>query len=252
LGPLVVGLVLLLTGGPALRRDLRDRLLNPGRIRPLALLAGLVLPPLIMAASIGASTWFGEPATQFRLSTSENLVGMVILALVLAPIIEEIGWRGYGVDSLRSRWGMLPATLLFGVLWAGWHAPLVLVEGTYQRELAQMENPLFLANFFLSVVPAAVVANWVYYRNNRSIIASIGFHAVVNAAAVFPSAGQIAKSIATVFFLAVALVLIVLDRIFAEGPRDFVHSAPAPAPATASVPDLAADREPGGPSAGAA
>ena len=63
-----------------------------------------------------------------------------------------------------------------------WHAPLVLLGGTYQHELAVMNNKIFVANFFVSVIPAAIIANWFYYRNDRSIGASILLHSMLNAA----------------------------------------------------------------------
>jgi|SRR6476646_2346321 len=149
---------------------------------------------------------------------------MVILAMVLAPIMEEMGWHGYGVDSLRAKTGMMKATLLFGALWSVWHAPLFLISGTYQNQLARMDNPLFLINFLVSIIPAAIIANWFYYKNSRSIGAAILLHSMLNAAAVLLNAGQVAKCIATLLYGAIAVVLIVSDRaLFQEGPRNFVH-----------------------------
>ena len=77
---------------------------------------------------------------------------------------------------------MMKATLLFGALWSMWHAPLVLISGTYQNQLARMDNPVFLGNFFISIIPAAIIANWFYYKNSRSIGTAILLHAMLNAA----------------------------------------------------------------------
>jgi membrane protease YdiL (CAAX protease family) len=230
LAPLVVGLVLILgSGNRALRKDFADRLVNPSRIRPRYLGPALAIPPIVMLLSLGISLGLGQSRDQFRLAAGSGLGALIVIALILAPIIEETGWRGYGVDSLRSRMGALRASLVFGVLWSLWHAPLVLIPGSYQSELAQMDNPLFLANFFVSVVPAAVVANWVYWRNNRSIVASILFHSMINATSVLPNASQVAKTVVTVLYAAVAAALIAFDReIFAAGPRNFVAAAAEP------------------------
>jgi uncharacterized protein len=234
LGPFVVSLALILgSGNAALKRDLKARLLDVRRIRPGDALLAVAMPLLVLALSVAISRLFGEPAGQLRLSAAENLVPMIVLAIVLAPIIEELGWRGYGMDSLRSRFAVLPASLIFGVLWSLWHAPLALLPGTYQRELAEMENPLFLANFFVGVIPAAVLANWFYYRSNRSIPMSMLFHAALNGAAVLLSAGQVAKTIASVIYLLIAVAVVALDRrVFAAGPRNFIaepaEADPAP------------------------
>ena len=141
---------------------------------------------------------------------------MVILALVLAPIMEEMGWHGDGVDSLRAGSGMLKTVLHFGVLLSAWHAPLFLISGTYQNSLIKMGNPIFAVNFFVSVVPAAIIATWLYYKNNRSITAAVLPHCMLNA-------GLVTKCIATLLNAAVAVFIIVIDRAaLAQGNRNFL------------------------------
>jgi membrane protease YdiL (CAAX protease family) len=103
LGPLAVALFLILSSGSeALKSDFRDRLFNLRRIRPLYLIVAIVMPSTVMGLSIWLSLWFGQSADQFRLSPGANLSALIILAVILAPIIEEMGWRGYRVDSLRA------------------------------------------------------------------------------------------------------------------------------------------------------
>jgi CAAX protease family protein len=227
LGPFAVALFLILSSSSeALKSDFRDRLFNLRRIRPLYMIVAIVMPPTVMGLSIWLSLWFGQSADQLRLSAGANLPALIILAVVVAPIIEEMGWRGYGVDSLRAKSGMTKATLLFGVLWSLWHAPLALIGGTYQNQLAAMDNGAFLANFFISIIPAAIIANWLYYKNNRSIGAAILLHAMLNAASVLLNAGQVAKCIATVLYAAIAAGIFAIDHAaFVEGPRNFLRAA---------------------------
>lgn len=214
------------SGSPALKRDFRDRIIELWRIRPLYALVAVFLPFVLMGLAIGVSLGFGESRDQFTLAGGPGLGVMVGLALVLAPVLEETGWHGYGVDSLRAHASMWTATLLFAVLWCAWHAPLVLVRGTYQHQLAQIDNPLFLINFFVSVLPVALVANWLYYKNRRSIVGAVLFHAMLNASAVLLNAGQVAKCFATVLYFLVAAAITACDREFREGPRDFLPREP--------------------------
>ncbi len=226
LGPIGAALLLVLTSGSAaLKQDFWDRLLNLRRVSPLYAAFAVAIPATVICLSILLSLWLGQPADQFRLSGGAGLIPLVVLALVLAPICEEVGWHGYGADSLREGFGMLPATLLFAALWCAWHAPLVLVPGTYQHGLAVMDSKIFVGNFFVSIVPAGIIANWLYYKNDRSIAAAILFHAMLNAAAVLIAAGQVAKVIATLLYAAIAAALIIGDRrFFGEGPRNFVKA----------------------------
>ena len=225
LGPVAATLFLVMTSrSSALKTDFQDRLFNPRRIRLVYAIVAIALPFILIWLSIWLSVWFGQPADQFRLAGGASVLALIVLAMVLAPIMEEIGWHGYGVDSLRAGAGMLEATLLFGVLWSAWHAPLILLGGTYQNQLARMDNPVFLINFFVSVIPAAIIANWLYYKNDRSIAAAILLHSMLNAAAVLFNTGQVAKCIATLLYAVVAAAIVVIDRAaFREGPRDFVQ-----------------------------
>jgi len=225
LGPLVVTLICILASGSrALKVDFGRRF-DPRRLRPRYVALALAIPPVAMYLSIWLSLSLGQSADQFRPSRESSLIG---LAIILAPLIEEISWRGYGVDSLRARMGALTSTLLFAALWSLWHAPLVLLPGTYQHEVASMGEPLFLANFFVSAIPAAIIANWLYYANGRSILIGVLFHAVSNAAAELLSAGQVAKCIATAVWAVVAVVIIVFDRTtFTGGPRSFIEEPPS-------------------------
>lgn len=219
--------MILFSGSKKLRADFRRRF-DPRRIRPVYLGVAVAIPAGLMYLGILVSLMFGESADQLRISRDTNLVGMIVLAMILAPIIEEISWRGYGVDSLRATLGGLSSTVLFGALWSLWHAPLVLLPGTYQHEVASTGEPLFLANFFVSAVPAAILANWLYYRNGRSILIGVLFHAAANASAEALSATQITKCIVSVLWLAVAAVVLVADRTtFASGPRTFVDNTQA-------------------------
>lgn len=229
LGPIGATLFMVFSSGSApLKCDFKDRLLNLRRIRPLYAVFAVVMPFAVILIAIVLSIPLGESSDQFQLAGGTQLLPMILLAMILAPIMEETGWHGYGVDSLRADNGIMRTTLFFAVLWCAWHAPLALIPGTYQNAVFEMPNKIFIANFFVSIIPAAIVANWFYYKNDRSIPAAILLHSMLNAAAVLINAGQVAKCIATLLYAGVAATVMVLDRaLFAEGPRNFVIPAKA-------------------------
>ena len=50
------------------------------------------------------------------------LAAMMISTLVQAG--EEVGWRGYALPRLSTRFGLAAASIILGIAWAAWHLPL--------------------------------------------------------------------------------------------------------------------------------
>ncbi len=220
LGPFATAYILL-RGSPALWRDFKRRLIDPRLFDWRFLPVTVLLMPAATYLAIWLSVKLGRPAGQLALVP--NLAAMVPL-MFLAPLFEELGWRGYGVDALRARFGMGGTTALFAALWALWHWPLFLIDHTYQHDV-WLASPVYVANFFVSVLPAAVIANWLYYKHNRSIAAAVLFHFMLDAVAESFNAEQFAKCIVTgVFLIAAALIVIVDRKAFAREPKGFVAS----------------------------
>jgi len=190
------------------------RLIRPGYIAIV-----LLLMPFALLLSTWLSVVVGRSAEQFRFSG--GLATMLPIVL-LAPIFEELGWRGYGMDSIRARFGMMKATLLFAVLWAMWHVPLFFIDHYYHHGLWNM-GAVYVASFFVSVLPAAILMNWVYYKNNRSIVAAILFHMALDATAEAFQTEQFTKCIWTGVLLLISILVIASDRaFFFEEKRSFI------------------------------
>lgn len=174
----------------------------------------LVMPfTLILATSI--SVWLGKPMSQFQLADQfmilqgQNFLSLGIM--VLAPLMEELGWRGYGVDSLRSRFNLFRTSMLFGLLWALWHVPLFFIQGYYQNMLWNT-SLIYVANFFISIFPAAFLINWIYYRNNRSILAAFLMHLMFNIFSVLFQTEQFTKCIVTALLVLVSVTVVIFDK----------------------------------------
>ena len=138
--------------------------------------------------------------------------GLIPIPLLLfgAALIEELGWKGYGVDSLRGERTFFTATLIFAALWAFWHIPTFFVNNYYQNMLLRT-NPLFAVNFIVSIFPAAFIGNWLWYKNRGSILTAILFHVSTNFQGLLEM-GQIAKCIETVAWLVVAAFIVGLNK----------------------------------------
>ncbi len=216
--PCITALVMIFTShSGALIGDFWKRLVL-FKFSPSYLLIILFLVPVVVCLATWISTFFGYSTDQFAISKEIGIMkGWAILGitlpLLLAPLLEELGWRGYGVDSLRAYFNLFNTSVLFGLLWAVWHLPAFFIEGFYQNQLWH-QNKIYVLNFFVSVFVVAFLMNWVYYKTGRSIPALVLFHAVLNLSAMMLRTEQFTKCIVTVLLAIVSIIIIVSDSHF--------------------------------------
>jgi membrane protease YdiL (CAAX protease family) len=69
----------------------------------------------------------------YALVIGSALLGLLVGASVngVVALGEEIGWRGYLLEALRSHLGLGGSAVLVGVAWGLWHAPLVMAGYNY-------------------------------------------------------------------------------------------------------------------------
>ena len=86
---------------------------------------------------------------------------------------EEIGWRGFALPRLAALFGLAPASLLLGVIWAVWHLPLFFVGW------ADKHGQSFFV-YALQVIALSVAFAWLYARTGGSLLLCMLHHAAVN------------------------------------------------------------------------
>jgi uncharacterized protein len=216
-GPSVSTLILLWTPkDKILRTDFWDKL-KFNKINPLFLpILVLIVPGIVFLATF-ISLGFGLSADQFALTSTFKIMeehGLLsLLILFLAPTFEELGWRGYGVDSLTSYFNIWTTSIIFGSLWALWHLPLFFIKGYYHHQLWET-NIIYVINFFVSVLAASILMNWIYFKNSRSIIAAILFHFFLDLFYVVFRIEPFTKCIATILMLIVVAFLVLQNKEF--------------------------------------
>lgn len=102
-----------------------------------------------------------------------NLLGMIAFTLVIGPLPEEIGWRGYLFDHAQSRWNPVLVSLFVGFINWLWHWPLFHLPG-YSDAFRTV--PPTLLQMILIVVPVGVLYAWTYTNTSRSVLAAILLH----------------------------------------------------------------------------
>lgn len=203
-----------MTGRVAGRTGLRDlgrRLVQPGRIPGRWWAAVLLLMPAVKLSAGGLAVLFGVTDAPFNLEEATALIARPgeLLAylgflLLLGPLPEEIGWRGYLLDRLQLRFNALGASLLLGLAWFAWHGPLFFMTGYFARA-GGAPDPL---QFGVMILLISVLYTWIHNHTGRSVLAAVLFHFSVNAAGELLDAPDSVAAYEA--YLTAALVLIVL------------------------------------------
>ena len=133
----------------------------------------------------------GPTALIFWLKTLPTLVpflvGMTFLmALVTAG--EEIGWRGFALPHLQTRFSPLVSSVILGFLWGIWHIPAAM-DPTYVLNRASL--PLSSTLFTLACIGLSILYTWIWNNTGGSLLLMCLFHSFDNtiftlAAAVYP------------------------------------------------------------------
>lgn len=200
-----------------LKKDFKNRLFNLKLIKLKYWAAILLIMPFTLFLATAISLLFGQPIEQFSLSPEFTLFGgeafLILVILFLAPTFEELGWRGYGMDSLKEGKNLMKVTLIFALLWNLWHLPLFFINGYYQYELIHM-NVIYALNFVVSLIPAAFLMNWIFYKSGRSIIVIILFHFMLNLFSVLFQTEQFTKCIITIILSVITAIVVWKNKSF--------------------------------------
>lgn len=166
--PIVAAIVAARSEGPGRVRELFASL------RPRAALLGWYVAALLTMPVIHV---LGEAI--YRAVTGASAGDWVYLprlpqqwvVLVLIPLVEEPGWRGFAMPRLAQRFGWLRASWLVGLGWAAWHAVMFLLQGF---------DAVAYALGMIMIVAGSVVFGWLFDRTRGSLLAAVLAHAGVH------------------------------------------------------------------------
>lgn len=140
-------------------------------------------------------------------------LGMVILFflynIIYGGLSEEPGWRGFALPRLQAKFSPLVSSLILGVFWAVWHAP-VRIGGIEAKSLSDT-----LVEWGL-ILLVTIIFTWFFNRTKGSILVTALLHPAMNTTSNFLSGSLGAILLLFVFMLFV----IILDSMWRRLPTD--------------------------------
>jgi len=95
------------------------------------------------------------------------VIPIMIASAFPGSLAEELGWRGFALPSLQSRFGALFSSILIGLAWGLWHIPSMLYF-----EMNLMEIGLAV----IGTIPLAILYTWLYNNTKGSLLLAVLFH----------------------------------------------------------------------------
>jgi membrane protease YdiL (CAAX protease family) len=150
------------------------------RVSIIWYLVALLVTPILFFISVfsipGTNSAFQLPGLSFIWTYSSALY----FGFFSAPIIEELGWRGFALPRLEKKYGPLVGTLILGFLWALWHLPSWFLGGRAVSDSNFIENIVPFLKYEGSILGSAIFYTWIFNRTNGSIFLSMLLHASIN------------------------------------------------------------------------
>ena len=106
-------------------------------------------------------------------------IPLFLYMLIFTGLAEEIGWRGYALPELQTKYTAEKSSWILGIFWGLWHIPSVMLVQHLQGELTPPIAISLLFGLTLGIVGWTIVITWIY-NNTKSLFWIVVLHALSN------------------------------------------------------------------------
>lgn len=217
--PSVIGLLFVLNSRDRVYiRSFFKRIVTFGKVRVIDIFTVFLLVPVaaVLSAYIGYFFTSTSPDWSKITSYQGNIGGLLLFAvftLVFGPLAEEIGWRGFLIDSWKDR-GVGVYGVVIGAIWTMWHLPMFFITGTYQNTLL-LQGAVSVLSFAVSTTALGVIIGALAIRTG-AILPAILFHFIINFTGELIPLSLTADAIQTVLLTIIAIAIIIAETTKAK------------------------------------
>jgi membrane protease YdiL (CAAX protease family) len=199
-GPVVASAVAVRLEGGRVRDLWKSLFRHEGS--PVWLVVGLFLPAAMLL--VGALVYRAVGGDGIELAYPPRAPERMA-ALVVMPLVEEIGWRAFLLPRLLPRMGPVKATVVVGLVWCAWHVPMF--WGGDPRVVVML---LSLALIF----SGSFVFTWLMSKTRGTALVAVMFHAgahLSNPTLALPG-NMVPIVVVTTGYVVLAVLLLAIDR----------------------------------------
>ena len=177
LGPMAAAIVVSTLTGT--RREFWKRTLH-WRVPVKWYIAAFGIPLVVLFLVLLINYLWGVPSGEGQAIQTIDAVPWFFYPLILLFMIfvggglEEPGWRGFAQERMLKHFSPLAASIILGVIWTYWHAPLFFVPGSSQQGL-------HLGWYTGAIIGLSVTMTWLFIKSKGSALLAIIFHGGINA-----------------------------------------------------------------------
>ncbi len=182
--------------------------------------AALLVTPLLLTVILLALSFVVSPVFLPAVLTSRDiatLLGFGIIVGLVAGSFEELGWTGFAIPKLQTRYSALATGLMVGVVWGIWH----FLPDFWGR--VGSFGAFYVLNyvvFVIGVVAYRILIVWVYNNSRGSLLLAVLMHASFSGSqAIFIPALSVADWVLVQAVFAAALWLVVAAVVTVTGKR---------------------------------
>lgn len=210
-GPLLAAVIATwVTGGTEGLRRLGGRLVQ-WRVRPALWLCAAA--PLLLYGVAAWAMWivrgsWPDISLLGRVNYLPDLgLGALVFWIVTFGIGEETGWRGFALARLQQGRSALAASLILGLLWAGWHLPALFYLPSYVQHGAAV-----VPGLVMGLLVGSIVLTWLVNAARGSVLMAILWHGTFNYVTAAPAADQTINAFVTTALIVWAVIVVLVWR----------------------------------------
>jgi membrane protease YdiL (CAAX protease family) len=147
-----------------------------------------------------------------------SILPFMITTLFYGPLPEELGWRGYALDGLQSKFNPLTSSLILAFFWSMWHFPMFFMTDSLQASVFPLGSTVFWFAMVPGILAETVLMTWIYNHTNRSTLSAILFHFMMNFTGEFLHFPDDIKVFQFVWLVVMAVVVVACGGLRKKAP----------------------------------